>query len=88
MKLVYAGPFDEVDVPDGDVKHTVRRGAATDIPDELAARLLEQDTWGPGDRAAEKVAADIARSREKEAAEQGEPVPAAKAAADLNEGGE
>jgi len=50
MRIVYTGPFDEVDVPyveDNQRKmFTAKHGEATECPDELAALLLEQtDNW-------------------------------------------
>jgi hypothetical protein len=43
MRIVYDGPFDEVEVPDGGF--VAARGEPVDAPDDVAARLLEQDTW-------------------------------------------
>lgn len=51
MRLVYVGPFEEVEVAAWidqrtGYPHEVRRGRAVDIPDEIARRLLEQaDNW-------------------------------------------
>lgn len=43
MKLIYGGPIDEVEVPDAGIVAT--RGEPVEVPDDVAARLLEQDTW-------------------------------------------
>ena len=43
MKIVYGGPIDEVEVPEAGA--VARRGEPVEIDDEIAKRLLEQDTW-------------------------------------------
>lgn len=47
VKVKYVGPHTVIDVVDGDreVIIDVERGKAVDLPDDVAARLLEQDTW-------------------------------------------
>jgi hypothetical protein len=43
MQVRYVGMFDEVIVPEVSTSETVKRGAAIDIDDALASRLLAQD---------------------------------------------
>lgn len=45
MQLVYTGPHPEVVVDELNQEQVIVRGDATDIPDDLAVRLLMQDTW-------------------------------------------
>lgn len=50
MKVVYIGQFDEVIVPEWEnangYPQNAKRGEPVEVPDELAARLLEQaDNW-------------------------------------------
>lgn len=45
MRLVYSGPHPEVVVDELDSEQVIVRGEAVNVPDELGARLLEQDTW-------------------------------------------
>lgn len=52
MKLIYDGPHDLVDVPDAML--TAEKGKAMDVPDEVAKRLLEQDTWRKADKKKEE----------------------------------
>lgn len=53
MKLVYSGAHDAVEP--ADVPGVVAvRGKEVDIPDEVAKRLLEQDTWSEAKSPAEK----------------------------------
>lgn len=45
-KVTYVGPHDAVDVAvDGIDYGTCVREQAIDVPDEVAVRLLEQETW-------------------------------------------
>lgn len=52
MRVLYHGPFDEVEIPDaGGRPVTVRRGEIVDLPDDVAARLLEQSSiWAVASR--------------------------------------
>jgi hypothetical protein len=43
VKLVYDGPHDAVEVPAAGV--VAERGKAVEVADDVAADLLEQDTW-------------------------------------------
>lgn len=45
MKIVYRGPHAAVDIaiPGGSIRAV--RGEGTEVPDDLAKRLLEQDTF-------------------------------------------
>ncbi len=45
MQLIYNGPHPEFVVDDLDPGRVLKAGEPVEIPDELAARLLEQDTW-------------------------------------------
>lgn len=56
MKLIYGGPIDEVEVPDAGI--VAARGEPVEVPDDVAARLLEQDTWSEvgGKRAGKQAA--------------------------------
>lgn len=45
MQLVYNGPHPEVVIDELDSEQVIVRGKTVDIPDDLAARLLEQNTW-------------------------------------------
>lgn len=55
MQIVYTGPHPEVVVDELDQELVITAGQPTEIPDDLAARLLEQETWEPVDKAAVKV---------------------------------
>lgn len=44
--LRYVGPIDEVYVPAAGVT-AQRGGEPVEVPDEVAASLLEQETWAP-----------------------------------------
>lgn len=52
MKLVYNGAHAEVFL--AETEQDIERGVATEIPDELAKRLLEQSTWSEPPKAAHK----------------------------------
>lgn len=45
MQVVYNGPHPEVVVDELDQDQVIRAGEPVDIPDDLATRLIEQDTW-------------------------------------------
>ena len=46
MQVRYIGLFDEVIVPEVSATETVKRGAAVDVDEAVAARLLAQrDNW-------------------------------------------
>jgi hypothetical protein len=45
MQLIYSGAHPEVVVDELDSDQVIVRGEAVDVPDPLAVRLLEQDTW-------------------------------------------
>ena len=53
ISLIYAGPHAEVEVPDAGV--VVKRDVPVEVPEEVAKRLLDQDTWNRAE----------AKSREK-----------------------
>lgn len=59
MQIVYNGPHPEVVVDEFDQETVIVAGQPVDIPDDLAARLLEQDTWHPADNAAQNIQAKI-----------------------------
>lgn len=42
MQVRYIGPFEEVIVPEVSTTETVKRGAAVEVEDTLAERLLAQ----------------------------------------------
>ncbi|MGQ0669178.1 MAG: hypothetical protein ACT4PO_05840 [Actinomycetota bacterium] len=44
MKIIYDGPHTTVDVPAANLVD-VARGEVVEVPDEIAASLLEQSTW-------------------------------------------
>jgi hypothetical protein len=43
MQIRYTGPHDVVEVPDADL--IAIRGESVQVPDHVAVRLLDQDTW-------------------------------------------
>lgn len=43
IPVVYDGPFEAVEVPEAGI--VAERGKPVDVDEEIAARLLEQDTW-------------------------------------------
>lgn len=43
MRITYEGPFDAVELADHPV--VAARGETVDVPDELGARLLQQECW-------------------------------------------
>jgi hypothetical protein len=45
MNIVYSGPHPEVVVDEFDNETVIVAGQPVDVPDDLAARLLEQNTW-------------------------------------------
>lgn len=45
MQIQYVGPHPEVVVDELDSEQVIIRGKTVDVPDDLAARLLEQNTW-------------------------------------------
>lgn len=61
MRLVYVGPILDVIVPLSAIDFiAARRGEPVEVPDALALRLLEQDTWrrAPEPEAAAPAPAD------------------------------
>lgn len=58
MKLVYNGPHPEV-VVDEYGEDVIVNGQPVDLPDDLAARLLEQSTWEAADKDAKKTQKEI-----------------------------
>ena len=44
MQVRYVGLFDEIIIPEVSTTETVKRGAAIDVDDALASRLLTQDS--------------------------------------------
>jgi len=81
MKLTYVGPFDAVTVPlpfGGEV--TCGPGGDVEVPDDLAARLLEQEAnW----RLAASELAKVTRA-ERKAEDAAEAAEAARSAGDGN----
>jgi deoxycytidine triphosphate deaminase len=45
MLLIYSGPHPEVVVDELDQSTVIKAGEPVEIPNDLAARLLEQSTW-------------------------------------------
>ena len=45
MQLKYVGPHPEVVVDELDQEKVIAAGEPVEVPDDLAARLLEQNTW-------------------------------------------
>jgi hypothetical protein len=45
MLIQYNGAHPEVVVDELDSETAIKAGVPTEVPDELAARLLEQNTW-------------------------------------------
>ena len=45
MLIQYNGPHPEVVVDELDQEQVITAGEPVEIPDDLAARLIEQDTW-------------------------------------------
>lgn len=45
VSLIYEGPHAEVEVPDAGADVKALRGVPVDVPEEVAKRLLKQDTW-------------------------------------------
>ncbi len=45
MLVTYNGPHPEVVVDELDQEQVIKAGEPVEIPDPLAARLLEQSTW-------------------------------------------
>jgi hypothetical protein len=47
MRVIYTGPIDKVAVTDPASRREVEveRGQIIDVPDELGASLITQDTW-------------------------------------------
>lgn len=43
MRVKYTGPHAEVEV--GPTGQYVKRGETTEVPDDVGASLVEQDTW-------------------------------------------
>ena len=75
MKITNASPLGDLDVPLLGVM--VKHGETIDVLKEAAERLLEQDIWKPGDRAAEtaQVALDARRTAPPTAATLADDVP-------------
>lgn len=85
MLLVYNGAHPEVVVDELSQDVVIKAGEPTEIPDDLAARLLDQDTWTqaggetPEQKAArEKAEADKAQA-EADAAKAAQELAAANA---------
>jgi len=49
-QIVYSGPHIEVVVDELDPQKVIARGEPVDVPSDLAARLLEQDTWAAAEK--------------------------------------
>lgn len=54
MLVKYIGPHPEVVVDEFDQEQVIVNGEPVDVPDELAVRLLQQDTWALGGADAER----------------------------------
>lgn len=79
MQLVYSGPHPEVVVDELNPEQVIVNGQPVEIPDDLAARLLNQDTWAlVGETPAQKAARDKAAADQAQAE-----ADAAKASAEL-----
>lgn len=59
MKLVYNGPHPEVVVDEFSQDQVIVKGEPVELPDDLAARLLEQSTWDAADKDAKKAQKEI-----------------------------
>lgn len=57
MQIVYNGPHPEVVVDEFDPNQEIVAGQPVEIPDDLAARLLEQNTWSKATAKQAKAAA-------------------------------
>lgn len=77
MQLVYSGAHDEVEVPDAGI--VAQRGVPVEVEDEVAKRLLEQDTWA---RAGKPETAEQRKARVQAEKDQAEQDRAAEQAAD------
>lgn len=66
MRLIYSGPHPVVVVDELDPTQEIKAGEPVNVPDELGARLLEQDTWADAsdDTSAAGKAAAAAQARE------------------------
>lgn len=62
MKVTYNGPYDAVEVAESG--QIVERGQTVDMPDELAARLIEQSSW---DVSARDVLAHVGKDEDRAA---------------------
>lgn len=79
MRLIYSGPHPEVVIDELDQEQVIVAGEPVNVPDELGARLLEQDTWAdapddqskvsPTAKAAEKAKADAEAAKAAQDAE-------------------
>lgn len=45
MQVVYSGAHPKVIVDELDTEQIIERGTPVDVPDDLGASLIEQDTW-------------------------------------------
>lgn len=45
MKVVYVGPFDEVEVPAAEI--IAKRNHQVEVTEEIGRSLIEQDIWRP-----------------------------------------
>lgn len=78
--LVYNGPHPEVVVDELNDEQVIVAGQPVDIPDALAARLLEQDTWAPNESPEQKKAREKQEQDDAAAAKAQAEADAAKAA--------
>lgn len=62
MKVTYNGPYDAVEVAENG--QIVERGQTADMPDDLAARLIEQQSW---DASSKDVLAHVGKDEERAA---------------------
>lgn len=57
MKIRYTGPFPHVDVPEAGL-YGLARNAPVDVPDDIAAGLIESGVWSKAKAATEPVTGD------------------------------
>lgn len=71
MTIVYVGPHDAVEVVDDQGRgYTCERDKPIELPESLAAGLLEQDTWTSDEKQACLAAEAEAAAAESKAAKQ------------------
>ncbi len=60
MQITYTGPHLEVKIPAARAR--AKRGDCIDVPDDVAAQLLEQDAWQRSETAAQRKAREQAEA--------------------------